>query len=241
MSDVLYLSIVSSIKEKILKGDLKPGEKLESEPQLMKIYDAGRMTIRKSLSLLSNEGYVYSVPGKGNYICKPDTDIFQFKFNKYDGLKTHIDKVKLLSVTIKDTPKGIEKKLNLEENDKIVEVVRLLSSKEQPIALEYVYFEYLPNQPVIEDMLKFANYLKPLEEKLAFVLDKTLEIGIELPNEELKNKLEFQDNEPLFKIMETIKNTSTKKIVQYTIFYIRPKYLSLKASLPKVDKSSNIF
>jgi len=241
MSDVLYLSIVASIKDRILKGDLKPGEKLESEPQLMKTYDAGRMTIRKSLSLLSNEGYVYSVPGKGNYICKPDTDIFQFKFNKYDGLKTHIDRVKLLSVTIKDTPREIEKNLNLEETDKIVEVIRLLSSRDQPIALEYVYFEYIQNQPVIEDMLKFANYLKPLEEKLAFVLDKTLEIGIERPSEELKKKLEFQTDEPLFKIMETIKNTSNKKVVQYTIFYIRPKYLTLKASLPKEDKSNSIF
>jgi len=62
MSDVLYLAIVASLKDKILKSQLKPGDMLNSETALMNEYSASRMTIRKSLSLLSNEGYIYFVP-----------------------------------------------------------------------------------------------------------------------------------------------------------------------------------
>ena len=124
MSDVLYLAIVASLKDKILKSQLKPGDMLNSETSLMNEYSASRMTIRKSLSLLSNEGYIYSVPGKGNFVCKPEVDIFQFKFNKYDGLNTHIDEVKLNSVKVMYPSKKIDKILNLDENQKAVEVKR---------------------------------------------------------------------------------------------------------------------
>lgn len=49
MSDVLYLAIVASLKDKILKSQLKPGDMLNSETSLMNEYSASRMTIRKSL------------------------------------------------------------------------------------------------------------------------------------------------------------------------------------------------
>ncbi|MBK5243986.1 MAG: GntR family transcriptional regulator [Eubacteriaceae bacterium] len=241
MSDVLYLAIVTSLKEKILKSKLKPGDMLNSETSLMNEYSASRMTIRKSLSLLSNEGYIYSVPGKGNFVCKPEVDIFQFKFNKYDGLNTHIDRVKLLSVKVMFPPKQIDRILNLDDNQKAVEVVRVLCSDKKEIAMEIIYLPYVHNQPVIEDMLKFANYLKPVEEKLAFVLDKSLNISVTMPSEEICERLNIKINEPIFEITEIIKNEATNKILEYAWFYVSPKYLSIKASTPKDSKDKRIF
>lgn len=241
MSDVLYLAIVASLKDKILKSQLKPGDMLNSETSLMNEYSASRMTIRKSLSLLSNEGYIYSVPGKGNFVCKPEVDIFQFKFNKYDGLNTHIDEVKLISVKVLFPSKQIDRILNLEENQKAVEVKRILFSDQKAIAMEIIYLPYVHHQPVIEDMLKFANYLKPVEEKLAFVLDKSLNITVTMPTEEVREKLALSEYEPIFEITEIIKNEATLKILQYAWFYVSPKYLTLKASTPKDSEDKRIF
>lgn len=241
MSDVLYLAIVASLKDKILKSQIKPGDMLNSETALMQEYSASRMTIRKSLSLLSNEGYIYSVPGKGNFVCKPEVDVFQFKFNKYDGLSTHIDNVKLISVKVLLPSKQIDRMLNLEENQKAVEVKRILYSDDREIAMEIIYLPYVHHQPVIEDMLKFANYLKPMEEKLAFVLDKTLNITVTMPSEELREKLLLSDCEPVFEIIELIKNEATEKIIQVAWFYVSPRYLTLKASTPKDSEDKRIF
>jgi len=241
MSDVLYLAIVASLKEKILKSQLKPGDMLNSEAALMQEYSAGRMTIRKSLSLLSNEGYIYSVPGKGNFVCKPEVDIFQFKFNKYDGLNTHIDKVKLISVKVLRPENKIDRILELDEHQKAVEVKRILYSDTKEVAMEIIYLPYVHNQPVIEDMLKFANYMKPLEEKLAFVLDKALEITVAMPAEEIRTILSLNEQEPVFEITERIKNEVTGKILQYAWFYVSPKYLSIKAATPKDSEDKRIF
>ncbi|AFA48611.1 GntR family transcriptional regulator [Acetobacterium woodii] len=241
MSDVLYLAIVASLKDKILKSQLKPGDMLNSETSLMNEYSASRMTIRKSLSLLSNEGYIYSVPGKGNFVCKPEVDIFQFKFNKYDGLNTHIDEVKLISVKVMYPSKKIDKILNLDENQKAVEVKRILYSDQKEIAMEIIYLPYVHHQPVIEDMLKFANYLKPVEEKLAFVLDKSLDITITMPSEEICEKINLAEHEPIFEITEIIKNDATQKILEYAWFYVSPKYLTIKAATPKDSSDKRIF
>lgn len=241
MSDVLYLAIVASLKDKILKSQLKPGDMLNSETALMQEYSASRMTIRKSLSLMSNEGYIYSVPGKGNFVCKPEVDIFQFKFNKYDGLNTHIDEVKLISVKVLFPSKQIDRILNLDENQKAVEVKRILYSDQKEIAMELIYLPYVHHQPVIEDMLKFANYLKPVEEKLAFVLDKSLNITVAMPSEEIREKLNLGENEPIFEITEIIKNEATQKILEYAWFYVSPKYLSIKAATPKDSDDKRIF
>lgn len=241
MSDVLYLAIVASLKEKILKSQLKPGDMLNSETVLMQEYSASRMTIRKSLSLLSNEGYIYSVPGKGNFVCKPEVDIFQFKFNKYDGLNTHIDEVKLISVKVLFPSKQIDRILALEDNQKAVEVKRILFSDHNEIAMEIIYLPYVHHQPVIEDMLKFANYLKSVEEKLAFVLDKSLNITVTMPTEEIRETLNLEERDPVFEITEIIKNEATQKILEYAWFYVSPKYLSIKASTPKDSDDKRIF
>lgn len=241
MSDVLYLAIVASLKDKILKSQLKPGDMLNSETALMNEYSASRMTIRKSLSLLSNEGYIYSVPGKGNFVCKPEVDIFQFKFNKYDGLNTHIDEVKLISVKVLFPSKQIDRILALEENQKAVEVKRILFSDYKEIAMEVIYLPYVHHQPVIEDMLKFANYLKPVEEKLAFVLDKSLNITVTMPSEEIRETLNLEERDPVFEITEVIKNEATQKILEYAWFYVSPRYLSIKAATPKDSDDKRIF
>ncbi|WP_414151561.1 GntR family transcriptional regulator [Acetobacterium carbinolicum] len=241
MSDVLYLAIVTSLKDKILKSQLKPGDMLNSETALMQEYSASRMTIRKSLSLLSNEGYIYSVPGKGNFVCKPEVDIFRFKFNKYDGLNIQIDNVKLISVKVIRPVRQIARILNLEDNQKAVEVKRILYSDDKEIAMEIIYLPYVHHQPVIEDMLKFANYMKPVEEKLAFVLDKSLDITVVMPSEEVREKLCLSENEPIFEITELIRNEATQQILQYAWFYVSPKYLSIKAATPKDSEDKRIF
>lgn len=53
-----YLSIYNEFVGDIENGMLKVGEKLKSEAELMKEYRVSRDTIRKSLNLLEQNGYI---------------------------------------------------------------------------------------------------------------------------------------------------------------------------------------
>lgn len=63
-----YLKIVANIKEMIAAGEIMPGGKLPSENQLSVQYGVSRHTIRKAISILSDQGYLVSMHGKGTYL-----------------------------------------------------------------------------------------------------------------------------------------------------------------------------
>ncbi len=68
----VYLNIEKDLREKIENGRLKKGEKLPPEEKLAHHYKVSRMTIRKALSILASEGYIYRITGKGTFITSPE-------------------------------------------------------------------------------------------------------------------------------------------------------------------------
>ena len=65
----MYKQIVNLLNEKIEKGELKPGDKLPSEAELMEAYSVSRITIRSAISELEEDGLVIRSRGKGTFIA----------------------------------------------------------------------------------------------------------------------------------------------------------------------------
>lgn len=62
-----YMLISENIKNEIREGLIKAGEKIPSENELCKIYSVSRHTVRKALSILINENYLFAKHGKGTF------------------------------------------------------------------------------------------------------------------------------------------------------------------------------
>jgi len=67
----LYLQIQKDIKRRIKRNELKIGDKIQSQNELVKYYDVSLITVKKALSNLIAEGVLYSRIGKGTYIGDP--------------------------------------------------------------------------------------------------------------------------------------------------------------------------
>lgn len=65
--ELKYYKLMDDLKEKILSGEIKSGDKLPSENQLSTKYQVSRQTVRKALSILENEGYIYAEHGRGTF------------------------------------------------------------------------------------------------------------------------------------------------------------------------------
>lgn len=63
-----YYQVKMDILSKIKDGTYKQKETLPSEKELMKRYNSSRITIRKALDDLANEGYLYKIQGKGTFV-----------------------------------------------------------------------------------------------------------------------------------------------------------------------------
>ena len=62
-----YVSLMEELKNKILSGEIRPGEKLPSENELAQEYGISRHTVRKALAILANDGYITTEHGKGTF------------------------------------------------------------------------------------------------------------------------------------------------------------------------------
>lgn len=64
----LYEQVYKSIKNDIIKGSLKPGEKLPSKRTFANNNGISTITIQNAYDQLISEGYIYTIPKKGYYV-----------------------------------------------------------------------------------------------------------------------------------------------------------------------------
>ena len=62
-----YYQLMTDLKEKVTKGEIRPGDKLPSENELSAAYQISRQTVRKALAVLDSEGYIYAEHGRGTF------------------------------------------------------------------------------------------------------------------------------------------------------------------------------
>ncbi|GIJ30222.1 XRE family transcriptional regulator [Micromonospora qiuiae] len=65
MAQPKYRQIASELRDQIVSGILREGDRLPPEPKLQEQYAASRNTVRDATALLLHEGLVYRVPGRG--------------------------------------------------------------------------------------------------------------------------------------------------------------------------------
>jgi GntR family transcriptional regulator len=71
MAPAIYQQIADRLRDQIDSGTLQPGERLPSEPDLVRQFDASRNTVRLALALLTNQGLVVTRQGLGTFVTEP--------------------------------------------------------------------------------------------------------------------------------------------------------------------------
>lgn len=64
----LYEQVIDKVSEMILKGVLKPNEKMPSVRNLAMELSINPNTIQRAYTELEHEGFLYSVKGRGNFV-----------------------------------------------------------------------------------------------------------------------------------------------------------------------------
>lgn len=64
----LYVQVKTALERRILSGEFKEGEAIESEPALCRRYGVSRITIRQALRDLDLEGVIRREPGRGTFV-----------------------------------------------------------------------------------------------------------------------------------------------------------------------------
>lgn len=74
MATPKYEQVKIYLKEFIQQSELKYGDSMPTESELMNMFDVSRHTIRRALSDLVNQGWLYRQQGSGTFVADPNAD-----------------------------------------------------------------------------------------------------------------------------------------------------------------------
>lgn len=232
----LYYNIYLDIKNQIKEGKLKGNDLLLSERDYVKKYSTSRNTVRQALSLLKNEGLIYTMQGKGNFV---NPDIIE---QELDTFYSFHDKIS----SIGKTPSSVVLKYELlpcddffsdlfkvNNNSNIYYIQRLRLIDGEPAMLENTYipsnrfkdfdFDEL-NKKAMYDIFvnEYGVMIKKAVEKFKPILVKN--------NEDM----EYLDINKNTIVMEIIRKTyEYNKVIEYTISHVKDNLFEYTVVLNK--------
>ena len=203
----LYIQLKESIRSSIVNGELKYGDKIPTELELSEEHKISRITVRKAILELVEEGYLVKKQGKGTFVNKRKIErkiVHFLSFSdacKANGLTPSSKVIK--KEIIQPTPRD-QKLLQLDEGDALLFIQRVRYASDSPIMLENNYFSYKEFHPLLNEDLDASVY-KVLEEKLNVKPTDAGETSLEIvrAGEEEIQLLNVASGEPLF-YMETM-------------------------------------
>lgn len=220
-----YLTIYNDLAEKIKTGYYKADNLLPSESNLMKDYNASRDTIRKSLNILTQEGYIQKAKGKGSFVLDinrfafPVSGVVSFKeIGKQLG-KEFSTEVKILQCILPD--KTICNHLNINKNQKVWEIFRTRKIDRENIILDkdYILQRFVNNLTFDICKNSIYEYIEDiLNLKIAYAKKQ---ITVEKSTEEDKKYLDL-DGYNMVVVVRSCTYLEDTSLFQYTESRHRP-------------------
>jgi len=68
----LYEQVLVKIRQLVLRGVLKPDERMPSVRELAQSTGVNPNTVQKAYKELERTGYLYTIQGRGSYVASPD-------------------------------------------------------------------------------------------------------------------------------------------------------------------------
>ncbi|MCX8130978.1 MAG: GntR family transcriptional regulator [Clostridia bacterium] len=154
ISKLLYLQIRDVLVEQIESGKLSPGDALPGERTMAEMFDVSRVTIRKCIGNMVEEGYLIRSRGKETIVASRKVS---HRLGTLLGVVEELSeanktiKVKVLYKGYEKITTDIRNHLNTEDNAQVYAFSRLIFCDDKPLVVNYSH--------VLQDIGKLVESL----------------------------------------------------------------------------------
>ncbi|MRS03873.1 GntR family transcriptional regulator, partial [bacterium] len=231
----LYVRIQEHIAELILSGKLPPETKIQSERDFSDDLGVSRMTVRKALTELVNEGLLERRHGSGTYVAKPKVT--------YESQEL-VDYIKTMQVrNIAATSQLLEfdeiiasrrlaETLQIEIGDPIFRIGLLRFANRIPIILERIFFPCESFPDLQEWDLEKSSYIDLLTDvykKKLGSFSQTVEAVS--ATDEIARQLRVDEGFPILMLVKIIHSEDDGKPIVMAHDYLRSDYARIHTNL----------
>jgi GntR family transcriptional regulator len=148
-----YYQLARILEKKIMSGEFRPEDRIPSETKLGEEYGLSRITVKKAISLLADEGLLRSERGRGTFVNQPKVDGGLFLIPDFhnemrnQGVSTRVDLLKVKAVKASGL---VSEKLEARKGRKVLYLERILEAGDEPLVFDRKYILYDRDQPLLE-------------------------------------------------------------------------------------------
>jgi GntR family transcriptional regulator len=147
-----YVALAAELESSIAERQLAPHTLMPSERELAETHGVSRMTARKAVELLENEGLVYRRPPRGTFVSEARV---RFKVGSFSREVRDIGRTpsaRLLWAERSPARGPVRDALGLTDGDDVHVVHRLRAIDDEPIALETSYYPASLTPGLLDDV-----------------------------------------------------------------------------------------
>lgn len=175
MNQPLYLTIKKELLRRIEAGELAAGHRVASENALAAEFSVSRMTARKALDELADEGWLYRSQGLGSFVAdeRPSSNLVEIR-NIADEIQArgHVWRCQVLNLEALSASKPQALRLGLEQSSSLFYSRLLHLENDLPVQIEIRWVnpalapDYLQQQFGADNLTpsSYLNRVAPLTE-----------------------------------------------------------------------------
>jgi GntR family transcriptional regulator len=147
-----YIQLAKIVRRQIANGAYRPGDQLPSEAQLCRRYGISPMTVRRSINLLSDQGIVNAVQGRGTFVKPLELSTANFDLGELQNLFLNGASagLNLLDVRVVSADERTARKLELAVGEPAIYIRCLFTRDEKPVFYHHAYLIFDPRRPIVE-------------------------------------------------------------------------------------------
>ncbi len=155
----VYLQLAESLRQQILEGVYRPGERLPSENMLVGMYEVSPMTVRRAINYLASEGLITTARGSGTFVKEVELSSASFFLQDITELfgEEADTTLKLLEARFHRADERIARKLQIQEGERAIFIRRLLLVSGKPAFYHRAFLINDPSRPVVEAELEVTD------------------------------------------------------------------------------------
>lgn len=179
-----YQQIKDNLRNKILSGQYKKGDRFFTEAELIQTFQVSSITIIRALKELEKEGYISRKQGVGTFVARTRKEKI-VTFASLDTQSFQSEVVNVISLTRGNDPRYL-KRLGLHQTEWYYTICRTRCLNDQP----YLYqISYIPHDYILDPNADLKSYQSLYRR---FYKD----FGIQLMDEHFKSKTDLTANVP---------------------------------------------
>ncbi|MDR1045630.1 MAG: GntR family transcriptional regulator [Candidatus Adiutrix sp.] len=148
----VYAQLATHLRQQIAEGLYPPGSQIPPEMTLSRTHGISAMTVRQAIGLLTDEGLLKRVQGRGTFVKSIEWQGSGFSLKPLAELVGQDGNtlVKVLKINTIRAGEDLAARLQVPPQSRLISIVRLLIRDGQPMLLQKGHLIYDPCLPLLE-------------------------------------------------------------------------------------------